>query len=444
MEADWEATILEKFVDIKHGFAFKGEFFTDTPGENILLTPGNFEINGGFKTDKLRYYSGPIPEDFILQEGELLVSMTDLSKNSDTLGCPALVPPNKKGRRYLHNQRLGKIIPKDLTRIDIHFLYYLLCSSEYRQEVLSSATGTTVKHTSPERIKRFSFYLPPLPVQHAIANILGTLDDKIELNRKMNETLETMARALFKSWFVDFDPVRAKAEGRETGLPKEIANLFPDEFEDSELGETPKGWKCVPFPEAVSINPARSLKKGEVAPYLDMANMPTHGHCPEQVVNKPFGSGMKFINGDTLVARITPCLENGKTAFVDFLEDGKVGWGSTEYIVLRPNPPLPEEFAYCLARTCEFREFAIQNMTGSSGRQRVSTDALLHFHLCFPPASLLGTFGRAAQHLFSRVSENARESRNLVVIRDTLLPKLISGELRVPEAERLIEQEVLV
>ncbi len=365
--------------------------------------------------------------------------------HAGNIGQVAYIPQDSRYERYILSQRQFYMRCNKNYAIP-EFITYFFRSAVGQHKLLANASQVGVPSIAQpvSFLRKIEIPIPPISEQLAIAHILGTLDDKIELNRKMNETLEAMARALFKSWFVDFDPVRAKAEGRDTGLPKEIADLFPDEFEDSELGEIPKKWKCVPLPEAVRVNPARSLKKGEVAPYLDMANMPTHGHCPEQVVNKPFGSGMKFINGDTLVARITPCLENGKTAFVDFLEDGKVGWGSTEYIVLRPNPPLPEEFAYCLARTCEFREFAIQNMTGSSGRQRVSTDALLHFHLCLPPASLLGIFGRAVQHFFSRVSENARQSRNLLVIRDTLLPKLISGGLRVPEAERLVEQEAFL
>jgi type I restriction enzyme S subunit len=172
-------------------------------------------------------------------------------------------------------------------------------------------------------IERVPIVLPPLPEQRAIAHILGTLDEKIELNRRMNETLEAMARALFKSWFVDFDPVRAKSEGRAPGLPKHLADLFPDSFEDSELGEIPKGWRVTPLPEVIDVNPTRALRKGDIAPYLDMANMPTRGHSPDAVIERPFGSGMRFVNGDTLVARITPCLENGKTAYVDFLLEGQ-------------------------------------------------------------------------------------------------------------------------
>src|SRR5438132_5463706 len=188
----------------------------------------------------------------------------------------------------------------------------------------------------------------------------------------MNATLEAMARAIFQSWFVDFEPVRAKLDGRQpTGLDPATAALFPNEFADSELGPIPKVWKIMSLRNAVEVNPQRKLQPGIIAPYLDMKNMPTQGHCPEDVIQREFRSGTKFQNGDTLIARITPCLENGKTAFVDFLNNDEIGWGSTEYIVFAPKPPLPPQFAYLLARSDSLRAHAIQNMTGTSGRQRV-------------------------------------------------------------------------
>ena len=136
---------------------------------------------------------------------------------------------------------------------------------------------------------------------------------------------------------------------------------------------------------------------------------------------------MRFANGDTLVARITPCLENGKTAFVDFLGDDEVGWGSTEYIVLKPKPPIPDEFAYCLARSVRFREFAVQNMSGTSGRQRVPATALSAFRMALPPPGVATAFGRAARSLLAGASARTLESRALGAIRDALLPKLVSG-----------------
>src|SRR6266487_4652937 len=174
----WISATLGDLIDIKHGFAFKGDFFRDNPPGDLLLTPGNFIIGGGFKDDKFKYYVGPVPSDYILEEGDLIVTMTDLSKNADTLGYPALVP-KVKVYRYLHNQRLGKVIIRAGAPLRNDYLYFLLCSRPYRNEVLASATGTTVKHTSPERIKAFKFLLPPLSEQEEIAKILGTLNSKI-------------------------------------------------------------------------------------------------------------------------------------------------------------------------------------------------------------------------------------------------------------------------
>ena len=324
-------------------------------------------------------------------------------------------------------------------QIDPVFLSYFFGLNAFREHIKSIAVGATMPSLNTQLLSGVVVPHPPLPEQRAIAHILGTVDDKIELNRRMNETLEAMARALFKSWFVDFDPVRAKMDGRATRLPQDIANLFPDKLVDSEIGKIPDGWTVAPLRELLEVNPKRSLRRGQIAPYLPMANMPTRGHVPNSVSVRAFGSGTRFANGDALVARITPCLENGKTAFVDFLRDNEVGWGSTEYIVLRPRPPLPKHFAYCLARSARFRKFAIQNMSGTSGRQRVPVAALKGFLMVAPHVQLSAQFGEVAELLFERANRAGRESRALAALRDTLLPKLISGEIRVPDAERVVE-----
>ena len=202
----------------------------------------------------------------------------------------------------------------------------------------------------------FPVQFPPLLEQRAIAHVLGTLDDKIELNRRMNETLESMAQALFKSWFVDFDPVRAKMDGRWRpgdslpGLPAHLYDLFPDRLVDSEMGLIPEGWEVKALEQFVELNPYESLKKDTPAPYLDMVALPTSGPNPDDAVMREFKSGTRFRNGDTLLARITPCLENGKTAFIQSLQDGEIGWGSTEFIVMRAIPPVPCTHTYLLAR----------------------------------------------------------------------------------------------
>jgi type I restriction enzyme S subunit len=262
----------------------------------------------------------------------------------------------------------------------------------------------------------------------AIACILGALDDKIELNRRMNRASEEIARAIFKSWFVDFDPVRAKAAGQPPhGLAPEIAVLFPNSFEDSELGEIPKGWQVKRFPDAIDVNPARSLPRGTVAPYLEMGNMPTSSARAISWEHRAFGSGMRFINGDTLVARITPCLENGKTAHVDFLANGKVGWGSTEYIVLRSKPPLPTAYSYFLARTNDLRSHVIKNMTGTSGRQRAPAECLDAYNVVLPIEPVARRFGEMVSPMLAAMKTNDEASASLSGTGLGPVPRLQAG-----------------
>jgi type I restriction enzyme S subunit len=305
---------------------------------------------------------------------------------------------------------------------------------------LAVQTGTAVPHISGSQIREFRFRLPPLDEQRAIAHILGTLDDKIELNRRMNETLEEIARTLFTSWFVTFDPVRAKAEGRQPeGMDASTAALFPDSFVGSELGEIPAGWEVRQLAEILDINPTRALRKGDEATYLDMANVPTSGPRAENWRLRPFNSGSRFRNGDVLLARITPCLENGKTCYVDFLPENETGWGSTEFIVLHSRPPLPEVWAYCLARDPSFREHAIRSMSGSSGRQRVPADAVSRYRVAIPSDAVSSAFAQIVNPLFESIRLRDEESRTLAEIRDVPLPKLLSGEIYVRDLDRAVE-----
>ena len=327
----------------------------------------------------------------------------------------------------------------DNTKADSTFLYYVfnsplgsnLLRTICRQVAVSGITGSD--------LIQLPIPLPPLPEQLAIAHILGTLDDKIELNRRMNETLEAMAQAIFKSWFVDFDPVRAKMEGRPTGLPKEIEDLFPDSFEDSELGEIPRGWRVRSTGEAFELNPSEKLSKGKNSPYLDMSAIPTQSSWPESPIYRPFVSGSKFRNGDTLFARITPCLENGKTAYIQCLGEEQVGWGSTEFIVIRPKAPFPKEFGYLLARDNAFREHAIQSMSGTSGRQRVQLDSIAAFKILQPEARILKAFEVIIRQWFELIKVNSEFIAGFNQMRDALLPKLLTGEIRVSGPEKFLE-----
>ena len=313
---------------------------------------------------------------------------------------------------------------------DTRYLMYALSEIDMSGYI----SGSTRPKLTKASLNQIRLSVPCIAQQRRIARVLGSLDEKIQLNRDVSRMLEETARAIFRSWFIDFDPVRSKMEGREPGLPSSLSELFPNRLVDSQLGEIPAEWMPISLTNAMEVNPRRQLRRTEIAPYLEMANMPTQGHRPSRVGHKPFGSGTRFMNGDTLVARITPCLENGKTAFVDFLQDSETGWGSTEYIVLRPKPPLVESFAYFLARTNEFREFAVGAMTGSSGRQRIPVQALSDFHFPMPPVNIAQAFSKIVAPLIRRSSIATEDSTILTNLRDSLLPHLVSGSHQAPLA----------
>ncbi|XZE36031.1 restriction endonuclease subunit S [Pirellulaceae bacterium SH501] len=341
------------------------------------------------------------------------------------------VPVAVLTREAAFNQDIKAIRAKE--HVDQQFLSHWLVAARPKLLATVHAAGHGTGVLATDRLKALELDLPPLAEQRRIAEVFCQLEDKIEQNRRTGAKLEGLARAVFKAWFVDFEPVKAKAAGATAfpGMPPETFATLPTRFQDTTLGPVPEGWAVKPLSDAFEVNPPRRLSKGDDAPYLDMKNMPIDGHAPDTWERRPHGSGMKFVNGDTLVARITPCLENGKTAYVDFLNDGEVGWGSTEYIVLRPKPPLPQIHAYCLARTPEFRDFAIQNMTGTSGRQRVSASALDHYHIAIPDLVTATGFGEVVRPLFACIRAGKAESAKLGSLRDYILPRLISGSVRI-------------
>ena len=323
---------------------------------------------------------------------------------------------------------------------ETEFAYYLTKWEHVRSYAIGQMTGTSGRQRVP--VNAFDQLFVPIPSveeQRAIASLLGALDDKIDLNRRMNETLEAMAQAIFKDWFVDFGPVRAKAEGRPPYLAPEIWALFPDALDDD---DKPVGWCIGQLQSLVELNPKELLPQGSIAPYLEMAALSTSGSTPEPYVERQFSSGTRFRNGDTLLARITPCLENGKTAFVQDLPSDAVGWGSTEFIVLRPIPPVPKPYAYILVREANFRTHAIQSMTGTSGRQRARSEALAEYPVAIPnnTDAIWQAFGLVIEPMFERIMISGKESQTLAYLRDLLLPKLMSGEIRLRDAEKAIEE----
>ena len=430
MKGEWKETSLAAVMEVKHGFAFPGENIREEPPGDILLTPGNFAIGGGFKGDKFKYFDGDVPDDYVLKEGELVLTMTDLSKQADTLGYPAIVP-KQQGTRFLHNQRLGKVLIKRGAELDQGFLFYLLRTAEYRNEILASATGTTVRHTSPGRILAHKTSIPPLAEQKAIAAVLGALDDKIELNRRMNATLEAMARSLFQGWFVDFDPVRAKLDGRHpAALDPATAALFPDQFEDSPLGHIPKGWQVGKIQDCcVQIQNGGTPRRDEPR-FWDGGKIPwlASGEVRQSIIT----ATESFITEEGLAessAKWVPAFSTvvalyGATA-------GQVSFTSSRLTTNQAVCALipKKDFALFNYLTMRRATSELENKAVGSAQQNISKSIVEETDVVLPPSVLIERLTEVASPLFERWISNLTQSRTLATLRDTLLPKLLSGEL---------------
>ena len=345
-----------------------------------------------------------------------------------TLGQVAIVPQGPF-ERYIISQSQMKLTV-DPNKADALFLYYVFMSTEQQAYIVRNAIQTGVPHTNLEHLRTTPLTLPPLSEQHAIAHILGTLDDKIELNRRMNETLEALARAIFKSWFVDFDPVRAKVEGRQpAGMDAETAALFPAEFEDSALGQIPRGWKVGPLSEIATV---------------------TMGASPSGDTYNDVGNGVPLINGPVEFGEYFAVKSKWTTSPTRLSEVGDLIFcvrGSTT------GRRVIADDVYCLGRgVCAIQSrhdcqpfiyqvinFGLERLlarTSGSVFPNLSGADISQFEILIPPQELMRGYCLLTETLTKRIWQNVKESETLATLRDTLLPKLLSGEVRVKEIEK--------
>ena len=297
--------------------------------------------------------------------------------------------------------------------VDSTFASYYFGDSRVREWVVRHAHDATMPNLNTGILSALPFVVPPLPEQRAIAHILGTLDDKIELNRRMNETLEAMARALFKSWFVDFDPVRAKMEGRDPNLPKPLANLFPDSFQDSERGKIPKGWEVRKLGDLMELTYGKALKAEDRKP----GTVPVYG-----------SNGQVGWNDESLVTG--PGIIVGRKG-----NPGVVIWAPTDFYAIDTTfyvvPTKNCHSLYFLFHALKLHDLAL---LGADSAVPGLNRNMAYMNLqVLPPTPLLDKFDSYACAIALRINQSNEESRTLAALRDTLLSKLISGELRVPE-----------
>lgn len=311
--------------------------------------------------------------------------------------------------------------------LDARFISYVLGSSAYKKWIVRHAHGATMPSLNQDILGLTPLPLPPLPIQHRIADILGSLDDKIELNRKMNETLEAMARALFKSWFVDFDPVVAKSEGRQpVGMDAETAKLFPDSFEDSEIGRIPKGWKVGRFADVVQnrreVISAEQLSSGA---YIGLEHMPRRSIALSDWGDSSVLESAKsrFRKNDILFGKLRPYFHKVGIAPTE-------GVCSTDILVLKPQTTDWAAFALGYASSDEMVDYADSCSTGTR-MPRVNWSDLARYQIPIPPQSLAGRLTVLQEPVIESIFNNIQENRMLANLRDALLPRLLSGELAV-------------
>ena len=400
-----------------------GSGATPRGGKDVYLPIGPYALirsqnvlNDGFAHDGLAYIGEQ--HAFDLAGVEVLDQDVLLNITGDSVARVCQVDPHILPARV--NQHVAIVRP-DPTRLDPRFLRYYLVRPEMQAKLLSWAgSGGTRNALTKAMIEALDVRAPEdVSEQRAIAQILGTLDDKIEANRQMNETLEAIARALFKSWFVDFDPVRAKMKDRDTGSPKDIVDLFPDRLVDSELDYIPVGWEVKPLGDLLELAYGKALPQGKRRP----GNVPVYGS------NGPIGwHDEQLIDGPGIIV--------GRKG-----NPGLVRWSSTDFF------PIDTTF-YVVPKDNRFGLWFLFHVLRTQDLPSIASDSAvpgMNRNLAYmnraivPPTSVIDAFCKRAMAISTRQNGLDRESRNLAALRDALLPKLVSGEIRIPDAERALE-----
>jgi type I restriction enzyme S subunit len=382
----------------------------------------------------------------MVSAGDILLLVRGMTLHNDVPICMAM-------RDMAFNQDIKAI--RAVAGVDSAFLAYWLLA--HKPDLLASvdSAGHGTGRLVTETLKKRAVRLPSLPEQKRIAHILGTLDDKIELNRRMNATLEGISRAIFKSWFVDFDPVRQKAAGKKpVGMDAQTAALFPDSFEDSEIGEVPKGWGVDAFADHFDADRGLSYKGEGLRD--DGSGVPMHNLNSIYEGGGYKHEGIKYYAGEYrdkhLIAPGDVIVTNTEQGFDHLLIGhaaivpacfGPTGLYSHHIYRVRckPSSPLTPHYVVSLLNDPRWH-YWISGFSNGTTINMLPLDALQMPLLVVPPRRLVQAFDQLAASTHERREANLRQSRTLAALRDTLLPKLLSGEVRVPEAEHAVEEAV--
>ena len=316
-----------------------------------------------------------------------------------TLGQIVYIPEDSKFEQYVISQSQFRLkLKEDIIKPDFFVYFFHTRLGQHRILMNASQVGVPALARPTSTFKEVSVPVPAMEVQKRVMDILHSLDDKIAIIKRINDNLEQQGQALFEEFVMNPNKPR-------TQLLSDYA----------------------------LINPTRTIAKGRAARCIDMSSLPTKGTFPSDWTFKKYNGGMKFQNGDTIMARITPCLENGKTAYINFLDENEVAFGSTEYIVLSAHEGFCSELLYFLARYDDFVSYAVSHMNGSSGRQRVSGNDIANYVMPEISNETMDVVSEKLHGIMEVIKNNSLESRRLAEIRDALLPRLMSGDFKLEE-----------
>ena len=393
--APWPKVKLGEVLSIKHGYAFEGDGISSEDNGVVLVTPGNFQLGGGFKESNKKFFTKAYPESYVLKAGDFIVTMTDLSKDTDTLGYSAKVPSSDKV--YLHNQRIGLVDVFNKTA-DREFVYWFMRTRAYQRTIAGCASGVSVKHTSPQKIYSAEIPLPPLPVQRQIADILSAYDDLIENNRRRIAILEETARLTYRKWF----------GGMEQGRTATLGKI---------CREVRRGVN----PDAIAPD----------TPYIGLEHMPRRSIslCEWESAQKVTSTKLAFEAGDILFGKIRPYFHKVGITFVD-------GVASSDAIVIKPLRPELHAYVLMTVSSDAFVAVASQGMKEGSKMPRADWKQLLNYSVAMPDDDTLAEFNKVLNPILEQLKTLCFSIRNLAAARDMLLPRLMNGE------EKLLNKEM--
>lgn len=392
---------LGDIITIKHGYAFDGEHIVQEDNGIVLVTPGNFRIGGGFQEEKCKFYSGEIPDGYVLSSGDFIVTMTDLSKTIDTLGYSALVPESDN-RVYLHNQRIGLVSFKANDCFP-GYIYFLMRTHPYQRFIANTSTGSTVHHTSPSKIYDYRFYAPSYEEQREIAERMFAYEKIIKNNQRQIRLLEEAAQRLYKEWFVDL--------------------RFPGHENTKITDGVPEGWKIQTLSQIADVVMGQSPKS-------EFYNQNGQGLPFHQGVGS---YGTRFVVDKIYSTSFTRIAEAGSILFSVRAPVGRLNLTRNRVVIGRGLAAInhrlgKQSYLFYLLKEHFFKDDVIGNGAIFAS---ISKDELLAQQFTIPVSNLIEQFNVIVSDMDERIAELAEQVTLLIEARDRLLPKLMSGEIEV-------------